>query len=97
MLLALPSFWARTEGVLAFEGLVLRGVVLHRAEQLGTQEPVLPPGVGIVPRDQPEDVDQDVPLAPAELPDAVVAAQPPTAVVLTDWLSTIPALGWGGG
>jgi hypothetical protein len=39
-------------------------------------------------------IDQQMPLAPVYLLAAVVASDPPFSVVLTDWLSKIPALGW---
>jgi hypothetical protein len=40
-------------------------------------------------------VDQDVPLATADLLAAVVATRPPFSVVFTDWLSRIAPLGSG--
>jgi len=43
--------------------------------------------------DQAEGVNDDVALAPFDLLAGVVASRPPFSVVLTDWLSTIPALG----
>jgi hypothetical protein len=45
--------------------------------------------------DQPEGVDQQVPLATVDLLGAVVAVRPPFSVVLTLWLSRITALGVG--
>ena len=45
--------------------------------------------------DQPERVDQDVSFSPGYLLARVVAAIPPFAAVLTDWLSRMPTLGVG--
>lgn len=42
---------------------------------------------------QPEGVDQDVTLAPVDLFARIVPVRPPLSVVLTDWLSRMPALG----
>ena len=44
-------------------------------------------------QDQPERIDQDVAFAAFDLFVRVKAADPPFSVVLTDWLSRIPALG----
>lgn len=43
--------------------------------------------------EQPEDIADNVALAPAEALAAVIAPEPPLAVVFTVWLSMIPALG----
>ena len=43
--------------------------------------------------EQPEDIDDDVALAPTDALAAVIAAGPPFSVVFTVWLSMIPALG----
>ena len=43
--------------------------------------------------DQPHRVDQQVPFATHDLFAGIVPADPPVSVVLTDWLSTTPALG----
>jgi hypothetical protein len=45
-------------------------------------------------QDQPEGIDQEMPLASLDLFARVIAAEPPFSVVFTDWLSRIPALGW---
>jgi hypothetical protein len=42
---------------------------------------------------QPEDIDDDVALAPPDALAAIIAAGPPFSVVFTVWLSMIPALG----
>ncbi len=42
----------------------------------------------------PQGVDEAMPRAPFALCVPVKAAAPPLSVVLTDWLSMIPALGW---
>jgi hypothetical protein len=42
--------------------------------------------------EQPEGVDEDVPFAAVDVFGLVVAVDPPVSVVLTDWLSMIPAL-----
>lgn len=47
-------------------------------------------------QDQPERVDDNVPLAAVDLLARVIAARPPFSVVLTLWLSTIAALGLRG-
>ena len=44
--------------------------------------------------DQSEGIDEDMPLAAFDLFVGVEAAEPPFSVVLTDWLSMTPALGW---
>jgi len=44
--------------------------------------------------DQPERVDEEMPLAAFDLFMDIKAAEPPFSVVFTDWLSIIPALGW---
>jgi hypothetical protein len=43
--------------------------------------------------DQPERIDEEVAFAPFDLFVRIEAADPPFSVVLTDWLSMIPALG----
>ena len=43
--------------------------------------------------EQPQDIDDDVALAPTDALAAVIAAGPPFSVVFTVWLSMIPALG----
>jgi len=43
--------------------------------------------------EQPEDIDDDVALAPAYALAPVIAPDPPFPVVFTVWLSMIPALG----
>ena len=45
--------------------------------------------------DQPERIDQEVPLAAADLLPPVVSFGPPASVVLTLWLSMIARLGVG--
>jgi hypothetical protein len=45
-------------------------------------------------QDQPERVDEEMPLAAFDLFVDIKAAEPPFSVVFTDWLSRIPALGW---
>ena len=45
-------------------------------------------------QEQAEGIDEDVAFAPFDLFVRVEAADPPFSVVLTDWLSRIPALGW---
>ncbi len=45
-------------------------------------------------QDQAERVDEEVPLAAFDLFVRIKAAEPPFSVVLTDWLSMMPALGW---
>ena len=45
--------------------------------------------------DQPERIDEDVPLTPGYLLARVVATIPPFSAVLTDWLSRMPTLGVG--
>ena len=45
-------------------------------------------------QEQPEDIDDDVALAPADALAAVIAPGPPFSVVFTVWLSMIPALGF---
>jgi hypothetical protein len=42
---------------------------------------------------QPERIDEEVPLSAVDLLARIVAMGPPFSVVLTDWLSMIPALG----
>jgi len=44
---------------------------------------------------QPQRIDQDVPLAAVDAFGRIVAARPPFPVVSTDWLSRIAALGDG--
>ena len=44
----------------------------------------------------PEGIDKDVTLAPLDLFVCIKAADPPCSVVLTDWLSMMPALGCRG-
>jgi len=44
---------------------------------------------------QPEGVHHHEPLSALYLLPGVKPAEPPFSVVLTDWLSTAPALGWG--
>src|SRR5439155_15436864 len=43
--------------------------------------------------EQPEDIDDDVALAPADALAPIIAPDPPFSVVFTVWLSMIPALG----
>ena len=43
--------------------------------------------------EQPERIDEDMALAPLDLFARIKAADPPFSVVLTDWLSMMPALG----
>ncbi len=43
---------------------------------------------------QAERIDEDVAFAAFDLFVRIKAANPPFSVVLTDWLSMIPALGW---
>ena len=43
--------------------------------------------------EQPEDIDHDVALAPADALASIIAPGPPFSVVFTVWLSIIPALG----
>ncbi len=45
-------------------------------------------------QDQPEGIDEDMALAAFDLFAGIVPPDPPFSVVLTDWLSRIPALGW---
>ena len=45
-------------------------------------------------QEQPEGIDQDVPLAAVDLFARVVTMDPPFSVVLTDWLSNTAAEGW---
>src|SRR5918996_5588099 len=45
-------------------------------------------------QDQSERVDEEMPFAAFDLFVGVEAANPPFSVVLTDWLSMTPALGW---
>jgi hypothetical protein len=42
---------------------------------------------------QPEGIDEDMPLATIDMFGLIVAVDPPFSVVLTDWLSITPALG----
>jgi hypothetical protein len=44
---------------------------------------------------QPQRIDQDMPLATVDLLPRIVPMYPPFSVVFTDWLSTIPAVGSG--
>jgi hypothetical protein len=44
--------------------------------------------------EQPEGIDEDMALAALDLLPRIIAADPPLSVVLTDWLSMMPALGW---
>ena len=41
----------------------------------------------------PSGIDEDMPFAPLDLFVRINAADPPVSVVLTDWLSMMPALG----
>jgi hypothetical protein len=45
-------------------------------------------------QDQPERVDEEMPLAALDLFVRIKAADPPFSVVFTDWLSMSPAVGW---
>jgi hypothetical protein len=45
-------------------------------------------------QDESECVDEEMPCAAFDLCMGVEAAEPPFSVVLTDWLSMTPALGW---
>ena len=50
-------------------------------------------GMDMGSQDQPERIDQEMPLSAVQLFGPVVASGPPFSVVFTDWLSMIPALG----
>jgi hypothetical protein len=43
---------------------------------------------------QPERIDENMALATLDLLVRIVAVDPPFSVVLTDWRSILPALGW---
>ena len=43
---------------------------------------------------QPYGIDEDVALAALDMFVGIIAVDPPFSVVLMDWLSMLPALGW---
>jgi hypothetical protein len=43
---------------------------------------------------QPSRIDEEMALATLHMFVGIIAAHPPFSVVLTDWLSILPALGW---
>jgi hypothetical protein len=70
-------------------------LVAEDVEELSCVIAILDAGIRLDHRqEQPEGIDQDMPLASLDLFTRVIAAELPFSVVLTDWLSRIQALGW---
>jgi hypothetical protein len=65
----------------------------RRQDRFGAIPILDPSGMHHHDQEQPQDIDDDVALAPTDALAAVIAPDPPFSVVLTVWLSMMPALG----
>jgi hypothetical protein len=89
-----PGYQLTSVGLIGPDQSQPRKLVLEgREHDLGTI-PVLHTGGGDDGgQDQPKGIDENMPFAPFDLFVGIKATDPPFSVVLTDWLSRIPALG----